>query len=273
MKIPESPYFLIADGKEDEASSALMQIRSKTKLEVAKELEEMKRTVQESMENQGSFMDVFKTPGLRKALTLSVGLVALQQLSGINVILFYTETIFKKTGSTMSAALSTIIVGIVQVLASILTPIFADRMGKRFLLMTSALGMFLSEAILGYYFRMLKNKEDVSSISWLPVMCLVVYIITYCLGFGPLPWAVMGELFPAHIKSSASTATASGCWFLGFILTKFFSTVSDVIGIDGSFWIFSGCCAFAFLFVYKFLPETSGKSLQEIQDILNGNTK
>lgn len=96
---------------------------------------------------------------------------------------------------------------------------------------------------------------------------------TYCIGFGPLPWAVMGELFPANIKSSASTVTAAGCWVLGFVITKFFSNVAAEVGNAGSFWIFAAWCAVGVVFVYKYLPETSGKSLQEIQDILNGNVK
>lgn len=274
LKIPESPHYLIASHNEDEAKKSLMQLRGKNdENEIIREFEDIKSTVHEAMKDKASFMDIFKSPGLTKALTISVGLVALQQLSGINIILFYTESIFKLTGSNIPAAIATIIVGVVQVIASALTPVLADRTGKRFLLMLSAIGMCLSEAVLGFFFQLLKNKVDVSDYSWIPILCLVTYITTYCFGFGPLPWAVMGELFPANIKSSASTATAAGCWFLGFILTKYFGTVSSLIGIHNSFYIFSGCCAFALVFVFKFVPETSGKSLQEIQDILNGNVK
>lgn len=273
LKIPESPHFLLANNDETGAERSLIQIRCRNKSEVSKELEEIKKTVDESMKNKGTFLDIFKSAGLTKALILSVGLVALQQLSGINVILFYTETIFKATGSSIRPDIATIIVGIVQVLSSGLTPILVDRLGKRFLLLLSAIGMALSEGVLGYFFFLHDHGGNVEAISWLPILCLVVYIITYCLGFGPLPWAVMGELFPANVKSAASTATASGCWFLGFLLTQFFSSVSIAIGIGPSFWIFTGCCVFGMFFVYKFLPETTGKSLQEIQDILNGNTK
>lgn len=273
LKIPESPHYLLASSDETGAERSLMQIRCKNKSEVAKELEEIKKTVDESMKNKGTFLDIFKSTGLKKALILSVGLVALQQLSGINVILFNTQNIFKATGSSIEAAISTIIVGVVQVLSSGLTPILVDRMGKRFLLLISAIGMALSEGVLGYFFYLQTHGGTVDAISWLPVLCLVVYIITYCLGFGPLPWAVMGELFPADVKSAASTATASGCWLLGFVLTQFFAPVSMAIGMAASFWTFTGCCAFGVFFVYKFLPETTGKSLQEIQNILNGNTK
>lgn len=92
-------------------------------------------------------------------------------------------------------------------------------------------------------------------------------------GFGPLPWAIMGEIFPANLKSVASALTASFCWSLGFLLTKSFTTVSEAIGIYSVFWAFAVCCVFALLFSIYLLPQTEGKSLQEIQDMLHGRTK
>jgi sugar porter (SP) family MFS transporter len=267
--IPESPYYLIRTNK-DHAQQALMKLRSKPQEAIQNELDEIKASVDESLANKASFMDIFKSKGLTKALIISVGLVAFQQFSGINIVLFYTQDIFTDAGSTIPADISTIIVGVVQVFASASTPILVEKKGKRFLLILSAIGMAVSQGALAIFFYIKSGGSDISSIAWLPVLSLVVYIITYCLGFGPLPWAVMGELFPGNIKSAASTATAAGCWFLGFILTKYFSLVSDFIGTSGSFGIFAVCCIGAAIFVYKYLPDTSGKSLQEIQDILSG---
>ncbi|EFA12961.1 facilitated trehalose transporter Tret1-2 homolog [Tribolium castaneum] len=269
--IPESPYFLIRENK-DQAAQALMKLRSKSEEAIQEELEEIKASVEETLANKASFADIFKSKGLTKALTISVGLVSLQQLSGINIVLFYAQDIFTDAGSTIPADISTIIIGIVQVFASGATPIVVEKKGKRYLLLLSAVGMAVSQGALAVFFHVKSGGSDVSAISWLPVTCLVVYIITYCLGFGPLPWAVMGELFPGNIKSVASTVTAAGCWFLGFILTKYFSLVSDLIGQAGSFGIFAACCVGAGVFVYKYLPDTSGKSLQEIQDMLSGKS-
>lgn len=84
-----------------------------------------------------------------------------------------------------------------------------------------------------------------------------------------MPWAVMGEMFPPNIKSLASTLTASFCWILGFILTYFFNDLKEGIGNDFTFWMFGIFCVLAVPFVFILLPETKGKSLQEIQDILN----
>lgn len=271
--IPESPYHLVAINDEDGAEKSLMKIRTKTSGAVQKELLDIRNAVNETKANKGSFMDIFKSRGLLKALIISVGLVSLQQFSGINIILFYTQNIFAATGSSIPPAVCTIIIGIVQVSSSVITPLVVDRMGKRFLLTFSAVGMGISEAVLGYYFFLQEKNTDVSALFWLPVVCLILYNITYCIGFGPLPWAVMGELFPGNIKSAASTVTASGCWILAFFLTKFFSNVTEVIGLSFSFWIFTVCCFFGFFFVHFYVPETTGKSLQEVQDILNKSKK
>lgn len=268
--IPESPYYLIQSSDRASAEIALMKLRSQSRSDVQKELAAITSAVEEDVANKGSFMDIFKSRGLIKALIISVGLVSLQQFSGINIVLFFAQDIFTDAGSTIAPEISTIIIGIVQVLASAATPLLVDRKGKRFLLLVSAVGMALSQGALGYFFHLKHGGQDVSSLAWLPVVSLISYIITYCLGFGPLPWAVMGELFPGNVKSAASTITTVSCWALGFLITQYYGVVSAAIGVSGSFGIFGVCCVAAAIFVFKFVPETSGRSLQEIQDILNG---
>ncbi|XP_018333077.1 facilitated trehalose transporter Tret1-2 homolog [Agrilus planipennis] len=271
--IPESPYHLVAIKDDKAASEALAKFRAKSENAVQKELFFIKGAVEEAMANNANFFDIFKSKGATKALIISVSLVSLQQFSGIIVILFYSQTIFAATGSTIPPELSTIMLGTVQVLGCFIPSVSVDRWGKRSLLIISGVGMGLAEGVLGYYFYLKMGGSNVQPIFWLPVACMIIFIVAYSTGFGPLPWAVSAELFTSDVKSSASTATVSICWLLGFVLTKFFAEVSDAIGISNSFYIFGLCCLIAALFVYKFLPETSGKSLQEIQDILNGVSK
>ncbi|KAK5644662.1 hypothetical protein RI129_005962 [Pyrocoelia pectoralis] len=268
--IPDSPHYLIACNDQEGAENALMKFRQKSKQGIQQELLEIKKSVEASMANKGKFTDLFKSRGLIRALMISLGLVSFQQLSGINVVLFYTQTIFLLTGTSIPSAISTIIVGIVQVLAGSLTPLLVERTGKRFILIFSAVGMGLAMGLLGFYFYVQNNPTVITYFFWLPIASLICFNITYSVGFGPLPWAVLGELFPANIKSAASTITASFCWLLAFIITNVFGSVTEAIGIYGSFWLFAIFCVLAFFFVYILLPETSGKTLQEIQDILNG---
>ncbi|GJQ75918.1 hypothetical protein Trydic_g17978 [Trypoxylus dichotomus] len=265
MLIPESPYSLLAQNKETECSQALIKLRGTS--DVKNEMEVTKNAVAEAKANKGSFVDIFNAKATTKAMILSIALVTFQQFSGINIVLFYT---FAVTGDSMRADIATIMVGVMQVGFSCITPLFVEKQGKRFLLLVSAVGMTISLAGLGYYFRLLDTNSPTACISWLPLGSLVIYNATYCAGFGPLPWAIMGELFPANVKSAAATLTAAICWFLGFLITKYFSVVTAAVGAGISFFIFSGCCVLATLFVYKFVPETSGKSLQEIQEILEG---
>ncbi|KAF5279151.1 hypothetical protein FQR65_LT03397 [Abscondita terminalis] len=266
--VPESPYYLISVNDSVGAIKSLKQFRSTNDSSVNKEMQHMKLTVEEASNNKAAFTDLFKSRALIKALIIALSLVGFQQFSGINVVLFYSQTVFQATGSSISAEIPPMIIGAVQVGASFVTPLVVDRLGRKLLHLISAVGMLISEVALGLFFYLQEHNKDVSSISWLPILCLIVYIIFYNLGFGPLPWTVMAEIFPSNIKSIASTATASFCWMLGFVITKFFSTISAEIGMAGSFWLFSGFCLLAIIFVSTFLIETKGKSFQEIQDTL-----
>ncbi|CAG9836628.1 unnamed protein product [Diabrotica balteata] len=273
--IPDSPYYLIQSDNSETALEALIKLRGGNKSLAQKELEVIKLQVEEDLKSKSSFTGTFKTifssKPLKMALFLALALVSWQQLSGINVVLFYSQNIFTDAGVSIPPEICTIIIGIVQVLASGTTPLLVEKWGKRFLLMFSGIGMFISQGVLTYFFYLKDNQhKDVSSIGWVPILSLVVFIITYCLGFGPLPWAVMGELFPGNVKSVASTATASFCWILGFLLTNYFGAVAEVIGKSGSFGFFTICCLLSAIFTFKFLPETAGKSLNEIQALLAG---
>ncbi|CAG9861811.1 unnamed protein product [Phyllotreta striolata] len=269
--IPESPYYLLQSGRFQEALVASLKLRGMEKSIVAKELEVMKVQVEQEQKIKGNILDIFKTKGLRTALIISIGLVAWQQLSGINIVLFFAQTIFTDAGVSLAPALCTIIIGVVQVIASACTPLLVERRGKRFLLILSALGMAVAQAVLAYYFFVKDQQHrDTSSIGWLPIVSLIAYIVAYCLGFGPLPWAVMGELFPGNVKSIASSATASVCWLLGFLVTNYFDALTSVAGKSGSFGLFTVCCLMAGVFVYVCVPETTGKNVHEIQYILEG---
>jgi MFS family permease len=139
------------------------------------------------------------------------------------------------------------------------------------LLLVSTIVDALSLLTLGAYF-LLKEQlhRDVSAVSWLPLLCLVVYIGAYCLGIGPLPWVVMSEVLPPNVKGSAGAIVASSCWVTSFMLTNTFQTFIDYVGRYCAFWVFGLHCLLAALFVHYRVPETKGISLQEIQLRLAG---
>lgn len=264
---PETPYYLVSVNKETEAMNSLRYLRHRPDDEVQKELEEIKSHLKQL--KPGTFMDIFRTRGTMKAFFYSVALTAFQQFSGVTVILYFAQNIFDATGSDIPPEVCSIIVGSVQFFVSILSPPFLDKVGRKSLLLIAITGAIVAEIVLGVYFYLQKNGDDVSSIGWLPVLSLVTFIAFYNFGMGSIPWAIMGEILPLNIISKASVIATSFYWFIGFFLTYYFASLSQAIGMGGSFWFFAGFCIVFDLFVYFFMFETKGKSLKEIQEILN----
>lgn len=267
--IPESPYYLVAKNDKVAAESSLEKLRNKPTAKIQKELLEITKNVEESLADKASVADLFRSKGLFRGFLTCMGVMLFQQLSGINVLLLYMQSIFSASGTSIPADVSAIIVAIFQILTLLVTVAVVDRLGRRILLLLSALGSLVSHAALGTFFYVQAAHLDVSSIFWLPIVSLVLFIVAFNLGFASIPWAIMGELFPTNIKMVASTFACSFCLLFAFVTSTFFPYLSVMIGLAKSFWLFGGFCAIGFAFVYFVVPETKGKSLQEIQIMLN----
>ncbi|XP_012234489.1 solute carrier family 2, facilitated glucose transporter member 8 [Linepithema humile] len=273
IMMPESPYFLLIKGRKNEAITSLAKLRSKSELAVQKEADEIQEQIDELFKEEVKFSDLFTVKANFKALLFTCALASFQQFTGINVVLFYMQNIFIAAESSVPTEQAPIIIGAVQMLASGATPIVVDWLGRRVLLVFSGIGTTLSLCALGLYFYLkdVQHADDVvAQISWLPVVALVIFIATYSVGWGPLPWAVMGEMFSSNVKAKASGITVSICWFLAFLITKFSSNMDEAIGQYATFWMFAGFCVLSIIFTVLILPETKGKSLQQIQAELNG---
>ncbi|XP_018320192.1 facilitated trehalose transporter Tret1-like isoform X2 [Agrilus planipennis] len=266
---PETPHYLISKNSIRKAHLLLSKLRNKTTENVEVEFKLIKDNVESDMKNKASVSVIVTSSRYRKAFFICLGLFTIQQFSGICAVLFYTADIFKASGSFINPNLSAIIIGTVQLIASLLTPIFVDKLGRKVLLLISASGMFLSELPLGLYYYLKENHHDVSFIGWLPISCLISYIITYIWGFGAVSWIMMGELFSAEVKAIASTMLTSYCWFLSFIVTSLFLNLLNLIGTAGVLWLFTACCFLAIFFTIFCIFETAGKTFQEIQDMLS----
>lgn len=265
--LPESPYYYAGKGRKEDAVKALQYLRGQTAEGVQAEMAIIQATVDESIANKGTIIDVVKNKGNRKALLICAGLIAFQQCSGINVVLFNSQAIFDNANTGINPAIATIIVGCVQVASSGLTPLIADRLGRKVILAMSAALMSISLAGLGYFF-FAQSRGESGDLLWLPVPALILFNIVYCVGFGPLPWAVLGEMFPGNVKSIASSIVASTCWIFGFLITRYYPAL-DSLGAYYAFWLFGIFCALGFFFVLLVVMETKGMSLQQIQDKLN----
>ncbi|RZC34873.1 Sugar tr and/or MFS 1 domain containing protein, partial [Asbolus verrucosus] len=259
--IPETPQFLASGNNQKSLEASLLKLRKKSFGQVQKEAADILKSVQEENDKKGGVKDLIRSKGLRKGLIISVGLITLQQFSGINAVLCYMQTIFEAAGAGLAPEISTIIIGVVQVGISVVTSSIVDRLGRRILLLISLIGSCFSLVALGVYFYLKDHQFNVDAIFWLPVSSLLVYIIAFSIGMGPLPWAVMAELFPSNVKSTASTLTSFACFVGAFIITLFFPFLSLFLGNAQSFWIFAVACVAGILFIYWILPETKGKNV------------
>ncbi|XP_063236693.1 facilitated trehalose transporter Tret1-like [Bacillus rossius redtenbacheri] len=269
--IPDSPYQLLRRGRRAEARRAFLWLRGKRDDSTGgDEFREMENEVTAMLKQEPSMKDLVANRATIRALLLSQGLMTFQQLSGINAVLFFTETILSIGVGSLDPSIATIIVGVVMLAAAAVTPLVVDRAGRRIMLLLSTSGMTLSLGILGTFFYFTNIHADTSSFGFVPVLCLVFYIIVYAAGIGPLAWAVSAELFAPIVRSKAASLTATTCWVLCFLVTFFFNSLVELFGSHVVFWTFAACCTAAGVFVYCLLPETKGRTLRQIQELLEG---
>lgn len=271
--VPESPYYLAGIEDQTGVEDSLRKLRSKSESDIKKEALYISECVAETKKNQGSFTDLIQSRGLTRGLMITCGLMVFQQFSGINAVLAYMQSIFDATGMTLRPEYSSICIGVIQLFTIGLTAPLIDRLGRRILLLFSTIGSCLSLITLGLYFYLKNNGVEVNAISWLPIASLILFIVMFNLGIGPLPWTIMGELFPSNVKSMASTISSCTCMSLGFLISMFFPLLTESLGMAMSFWLFSACLGCGTIFITLTVPETKGRSLMEIQNLLNNEDK
>ncbi|XP_055678976.1 facilitated trehalose transporter Tret1 isoform X1 [Lutzomyia longipalpis] len=266
--LPESPVHLVKKERRNDAIQAIKwlwgkQCNSRAAIQVI-------QNDVDAAAGKASMRDLWTIPANRAGLIICLCLMLFQQISGINAVIFYTQPIFQSAGSSLDASLCTIIVGVVQVFMTFGSTLLIDKAGRRILLMQSSIVMGACLTMLGIYFHLKDGGTDVTAIGWLPLVSLVLFIVSFSLGFGPIPWMMMGELFGPDVKGMASSIAVMLNWTLVFIVTKSFGMMNVTFGSDVTFWIFAVCMAIATTFTALKVPETKGKSGAEIQMILAG---
>ncbi|KAF2879595.1 hypothetical protein ILUMI_26577 [Ignelater luminosus] len=275
---PESPVYLLKCNKEKEARNALIRLRGKA-YNVDGEIQEIKNSIADETNYNISILESLKKKGTQKAFFICFSIMIFQQGAGINAVVFYTDTIFKSAGSTLDPKLCTLIIGLIQAVATFISSMVVDKLGRRILLISSSLFVTISGVSLGVFFtlqeRELVSESVISSLGFLPITSLSIFIIMYAFGISPIPWLLPAELFPPEVKSVGGGGASTINWFIAFLITKFYLNLKNSIGGDTTFYIFSLVALLGTIFIYFFVPETKGKTLDEIQKELNGidNTK
>ncbi|KAL2782080.1 solute carrier family 2, facilitated glucose transporter member 8 isoform 3 [Daubentonia madagascariensis] len=269
--MPETPRFLLTRHRHQEAVAALQFLWGS----------EQRWEEPPVGEHQGFHLALLRQPGVYKPFVIGISLMAFQQLSGVNAVMFYAETIFEEA-KFKDSSLASVIVGVIQVLFTAVAALIMDRAGRRLLLVLSGVVMVFSTSAFGTYFKLTQGGPSNSShvalltpvstepidtsvgLAWLAVGSMCLFIAGFAVGWGPIPWLLMSEIFPLHVKGMATGVCVLTNWLMAFLVTKEFNSLMEVLRPYGAFWLTSAFCIFGVLFSLFCVPETKGKTLEQI---------
>ncbi len=254
--VPESPRWLIKQKRAEQSLPILIRIHGE---ELAKkEVLDIKRSFQEE---SGSIRQLF-SPALRLALIVGVGLAVLQQVTGINAVMYYAPEIFKATGAGTDASLSqTILVGMINFIFTILAIWLIDRVGRKALLLIGSASMAICLVVIGAAFQMGETSGT------LVLIFILLYVASFAISLGPVVWVILSEIFPNRIRGKATALASMALWIADYIVSQTFPPMLASAGPAITFWIFAIMSLFTFFFTWKAVPETKGKSLEEIESL------
>lgn len=263
LVLRDTPRWLSLKGRRDEARTVLAKLRGVAQGDpaIAAELQAIDQAAHSEASHTAKWSDLL-APRVRPALIVGMGLFLLQQLSGINAVIYYAPTIFKEAGfdSHATQILATIGIGVVNVGMTLVGMALIDRIGRRKLLYIGFVGTALSLGMIA-----LGAATGSQSLDVLAGIGLVVYIAAFAASIGPLPWVMMAEIFPLHVRGLGMSITSLANWAFNFLVVFSFPVLVSSIGLGGVFTIYALVCVAGLLFTSRLVPETSGVSLEEIE--------
>ncbi|MDT4051970.1 sugar porter family MFS transporter, partial [Staphylococcus arlettae] len=261
--MPESPRWLL-EHKSEKAARDVMRLTFNDS-EIDKEIAAMKEINRIS----DSTWNVLKSPWLRPTLIIGAVFALFQQIIGINAIIYYAPTIFSKAGlGDATSILGTVGIGTVNVLITIVAIMIIDKVDRKRLLVIGNIGMVSSLLIMA----ILIWAIGIQSSAWIIILCLTIFIIFFGFTWGPVLWVMLPELFPMRARGAATGVAALVLSIGSLLVAQFFPMLTEVLPVEQVFLIFAVIGIFALFFVIKYLPETRGRSLEEIEADLRART-
>lgn len=265
---PESPYYFMMKGRRDQARTALQKLRALD--DVENELNEIEAAVRRQMSESCHWKELWTIKSNRKALIAGLFLRTSQQLSGMACMTTYTQYIFAQSGTNIAAADSTLIFVFLMLVGTVSLSTLLNRIGRRLPFIISLVGCFLTLAGLSAYFYLdaKVSSVDMTNLKWIPLAGMLSYLVWFSLGIATIPTLMLSELFSASAKPKALTVLIIVFGVCVSLTTKVFNLLETAFGLFAPFAFFSICCFCNFFIALKLVPETKGKTLEEIQQML-----
>jgi MFS transporter, SP family, galactose:H+ symporter len=263
VRAAETPAWLAAHGQRDRAREVVLQVVDEA--QARRVMEDLGQVAQQRSRRIG--VPALLRSAAAPAVLIGVALGAMQQFAGINAVIAYAPSVMERTGLGASRSLlSSVVIGVANVAATVVSIRLVDQRGRRPLLLASTAGACVSLALLGLTFQVSLGAAG----SWLSLLFLMAYITAFAIGLGPIFWVLIAEIFPPEARAAGAGVATAVNWFSGFLVGLAFAPVVDAIGQGPTFWIFAAVCALAFAFVTRYVPETRGRTFAEIAADVQG---
>ena len=268
LVLPESPRWLAGHGRMADAEVILRRLRGTA--EVSDELSTLRRDLSRERGGLASASELL-SPRLRRPLTIGIGLAMFQQITGINTVIYFAPTIFQSAGlsSAATAILATAGVGAVNVIMTIVSIRLIDRVGRRQLLFWSLGGMAVTLFVLCAVFYTGASGQ----FAWVAVASVAAFVGFFAIGLGPVFWLLIAEIFPLALRGRAMSLATVANWLFNLVVSATFLNLVGAVGSAGAFLAYAGLSLVALVFVAVMVPETKGRSLEQLEDSLAENQR
>ncbi|HNR30250.1 MAG TPA: sugar porter family MFS transporter [Candidatus Hydrogenedentes bacterium] len=251
--VPESPRWLVKNGRNVAAFATLARING------ADQARADMAEIGDAIAHEDRSVLQLLRPGMRMAMFVGITLAVLQQVTGINVVLYYAPEIFKSVGRAADTAIyETVIVGVVNVLFTLVAIWVVDRVGRKRLLLVASAGMGASLAALGLAYQ-LDRFEGL-----LVLLLVLAYVASFAVAMGPVVWVVLSEIFPTRVRGTAMSVATVCLWIACYGVSQTFPWLLETFS-GNSFFLYAVMCVLCFFFVWRFVPRTEGRTLEEIE--------